>query len=151
MPSSKDNPVSEPAHCPVRTTLALIGGKHKAFILWNLFDGTKRFSQLQKAVPQANAKMLSQQLKELERDGLISRKAYAVVPPKVEYSLTDLGKSLKPVLSCVYEWGTSYLQSRAFLRTVPCNRSTRSLNKLPAAPAVVVTIRFIPKLMADLF
>lgn len=51
MPSSKDNPVSEPAHCPVRTTLALIGGKHKAFILWNLFDGTKRFSQLQKAVP----------------------------------------------------------------------------------------------------
>ena len=112
MPSSKDNPVSEPAHCPVRTTLALIGGKHKAFILWNLFDGTKRFSQLQKAVTQANAKMLSQQLKELEHDGLISRKAYAVVPPKVEYSLTDLGKSLKPVLSCVYEWGTSYLQSR---------------------------------------
>ena len=112
MPSSKVNPVSEPAHCPVRTTLALIGGKHKAFILWNLFDGTKRFSQLQKAVPQANAKMLSQQLKELERDGLISRKAYAVVPPKVEYSLTDLGRSLRPVLSCIYEWGISYLQSR---------------------------------------
>ena len=112
MPSFKDNPVSEHAHCPVRTTLALIGGKHKAFILWNLFDGTKRFSQLQKAVPQANAKMLSQQLKELERDGLISRKAYAVVPPKVEYSLTDLGRSLRPVLSCIYEWGISYLQSR---------------------------------------
>lgn len=112
MPSFKDNPVSEPAHCPVRTTLALIGGKHKAFILWNLFDGTKRFSQLQKAVPQANAKMLSQQLKELEHDGLISRKAYAVMPPKVEYSLTDLGRSLRPVLSCIYEWGISYLQSR---------------------------------------
>ena len=80
----KDNPVSEPAHCPVRTTLALIGGKHKAFILWNLFDGTKRFSQLQNAVPQANAKMRSQQLKVLEHDGLIFRKAYAVVPPKVE-------------------------------------------------------------------
>lgn len=112
MPSFKDNPISEPAHCPVRTTLALIGGKHKAFILWNLFDGTKRFSQLQKAVPQANAKMLSQQLKELEHDGLISRKAYAVVPPKVEYSLTDLGRSLRPILSCIYEWGISYLQSR---------------------------------------
>ena len=112
MPSSKDNPVSEPAHCPVRTTLALIGGKHKAFILWNLFDGTKRFSQLQKAVPQANAKMLSQQLKELERDGLISRKAYAVVPPKVEYSLTALGESLFPILKAMYEWGSGLMQSQ---------------------------------------
>ena len=108
MPSSKDNPVSEPAHCPVRTTLALIGGKHKAFILWNLFDGTKRFSQLQKAVPQANAKMLSQQLKELERDGLISRKAYAVVPPKVEYSLTEFGKTLMPVIDVMHAWGEQY-------------------------------------------
>lgn len=119
MPSStkeqsaiQNSPDTEPAHCPVRSTLALIGGKYKAFILWNLFDGTMRFSQLQKAVPQANAKMLSQQLKELERDGLISRKAYPVIPPKVEYSLTELGQSLKPVMICIYEWGSAYLKTR---------------------------------------
>lgn len=103
---------SESEHCPVRTTLSLIGGKHKVFILWNLFDGTRRFNELQKAVPQANAKMLSQQLKELERDGLIVRKAYPVIPPKVEYSLSPLGKSLKPVLRCIYEWGADYLNAR---------------------------------------
>lgn len=108
----QNQPDSDSARCPVRTTLALIGGKHKVFILWNLFDGTKRFGELQRAVPQANAKMLSQQLKELERDGLIARKAYPVIPPKVEYSLTELGKSLKPVLTCIYTWGTDYLTSR---------------------------------------
>lgn len=97
------------AHCPVRTTLALIGGKYKVFILWALFEGTLRFNQIQKAVPQANAKMLSQQLKELERDGLIDRKAYPVIPPRVEYSLTPLGQSLRPVLACIYRWGTAYL------------------------------------------
>lgn len=100
------------SHCPVRTTLSLIGGKYKVFILWRLFDGTLRFGQLQKTIPQANAKMLTQQLKELERDGLIRRKAYPVIPPKVEYSLTERGQSLKPVLRCIYEWGSRYLQSQ---------------------------------------
>lgn len=100
------------SHCPVRTTLSLIGGKYKVFILWSLFEGTQRFSQLQKAIPQANSKMLSQQLKELECDGLIVRKAYPVIPPKVEYSLTPLGMSIKPVLRCIYAWGTEYLGAR---------------------------------------
>lgn len=99
-------------HCPVRTTLEMIGGKLKVFILWNLFDGTMRFGQLQKAIPQANTKMLSHQLKELERDGLIRRKAYPVIPPRVDYSLTPLGESLRPVLMCIYRWGTSYLKSQ---------------------------------------
>lgn len=118
--SSKENT----SHCPVRTTLSLIGGKYKVFILWSLFDGTLRFSQLQKSVPQANAKMLSQQLKELERDGLIVRKAYPVIPPKVEYSLSPLGESLKPILSCIYDWGAAYLQSRG----LPVSCSMKSLH-----------------------
>ncbi len=112
MPKSEAPTPSEPSHCPVRTAIALIGGKYKTFILWNLFDGTMRFGEIQKAVSQANAKMLSQQLKELERDGLITRKAYPVIPPRVEYSLTPLGESLKPVLQCIYAWGTGYLKAR---------------------------------------
>lgn len=70
-------------YCPVETTLKLIGGKYKTLIVWNLFDKTLRFSELQRAVPRATAKMLTQQLRELERDGLIVRHVYPVVPPKV--------------------------------------------------------------------
>ena len=99
-------------HCPVETTLNLIGGKYKALILWHLSTGTLRFSQLQKLVPTATAKMLTQQLRELEAQSLIARQVFPVVPPKVEYSLTELGKSLMPVLIAMRDWGADYLSSK---------------------------------------
>ena len=96
-------------NCPVGITLDLIGGKYKALILWHLVNATLRFGQLRKLIPQATPKMLTQQLRELEEDNLIIRTVYPVVPPKVEYSLTDLGCSIRPILSTMYEWGTSYM------------------------------------------
>ena len=82
-------------HCPVEATLGLIGGKYKALILWRLTDGTLRFSELQRIVTAATPKTLTTQLRELERDGLVARRVYAVVPPKVEYSLTERGRSIR--------------------------------------------------------
>lgn len=98
-------------YCPVETTIGLIGGKYKPLILWKLAGGKLRFSQLQKEIGSATPKMLIQQLRELENAGLVNRKVYPVVPPKVEYSLTDLGESIRPVLEAIYHWGTGYLQS----------------------------------------
>lgn len=98
--------------CPVSATLDLIGGKYKALILWHLSEGTLRFSELKKAIANATPKMLTQQLRELEEQALISRKVYPVVPPKVEYSLTALGKSLMPVLVAMRDWGADYLRSK---------------------------------------
>lgn len=99
-------------HCPVEATISLIGGKYKSLILWKLTSGTLRFSQLRKEVPLATAKMLTQQLRELENEGLINRKVYPVVPPKVEYSLTAFGESIKPVLEAMYQWGSRYLNEQ---------------------------------------
>lgn len=98
-------------HCPVGTTLDLIGGKYKSLILWHLIDTTQRFGELRKLIPQATPKMLTQQLRELEQDNLVVRTVYPVVPPKVEYSLTDLGRSLRPILSLMYHWGADYLKA----------------------------------------
>ena len=98
--------------CPVQATLELIGGKYKALILWHLSEGTLRFSELQKLVPNATAKMLTQQLRELEAQELIHREVYPVIPPKVEYSLTDVGKSLMPVLVAMRDWGADYLRTK---------------------------------------
>lgn len=110
----KTSPIADPApcNCPVDATVALIGGKYKTLILWKLMDRTLRFSQLQREVPRSTAKMLTQQLRELERSGLIRREVFAVVPPKVEYSLTDLGASIRPVLEAMYAWGSVYLQQQ---------------------------------------
>lgn len=98
--------------CPVAATLDLIGGKYKALILWNLSDGIRRFSELRKIISGATPKMLTQQLRELEAQKLISRKVYAVVPPKVEYSLTETGKSLMPILTAMRDWGAEYLRGK---------------------------------------
>lgn len=98
-------------HCPVEATLELIGGKYKALILFHLIDSTLRFNQLQKLIPQATPKMLTQQLRELEKDCLISRTVYPVVPPKVEYQLTDFGKSIIPIINAMCDWGTDYLKN----------------------------------------
>lgn len=103
---------AEKTRCPVEATLGLIGGKHKALILWKLAGRTRRFSELRREVPQATAKMLTQQLRELERDGLVERRVFPVVPPKVEYSLSPTGRSLTPVLESMYDWGAELLRSR---------------------------------------
>lgn len=99
-------------HCPVSSTLELIGGKYKALILWHLSENTLRFSELRKAITGATAKMLTQQLRELEASKLITRVVYPIIPPKVEYSLTELGKSLLPILVAMRDWGASYLRSK---------------------------------------
>ena len=99
--------------CPVDATINMIGGKYKSLILWKLMtETTLRFSQLQKEIPSATPKMLTQQLRELEANGLIHRHVYPVVPPKVEYSLTNFGKSIKPVLESMYIWGSDYLNNQ---------------------------------------
>ena len=96
--------------CPVEATIRLIGGKYKALILWHFIENTLRYNELSKRIPSATPKMLTQQLRELENDGLISRLVYPVVPPKVEYSLTDFGKSLTPILDAMCTWGSKYLE-----------------------------------------
>lgn len=114
-PMKPENLDAEPLHCPVEATLALIGGKYKTLILWNLTEGTLRFSELKKIVTSATPKMLTHQLRELEQDGLITRKVYPVVPPKVEYSLTPLGQSIRPILESMYAWGADYLKRQGVL------------------------------------
>lgn len=99
-------------NCPVDTTIEMIGGKYKSLILWHLIDSTLRFGELRKLIPQATPKMLTQQLRELEENNLVIRTVYPVVPPKVEYSLTDLGKSIQPILESMYDWGAAYLTQK---------------------------------------
>jgi DNA-binding HxlR family transcriptional regulator len=94
--------------CPVETTLLLIGDKWKVLILRDLIDGTKRFGELRKSIGSISQKMLTQQLREMEEDGLVERKVYAEVPPRVEYSLTEDGVSLKPILDSLSAWGEQY-------------------------------------------
>ncbi|MCX8128580.1 MAG: helix-turn-helix transcriptional regulator [Clostridia bacterium] len=100
-------------NCPVEVTLELIGGKWKALILWHLSHKTLRFGELRKLVPKATQKMLTQQLRDLENDGLIVRKVYTEVPPKVEYSLSGFGESIKPVLDAMCTWGSLYLDIKS--------------------------------------
>lgn len=96
--------------CPVETTLLLISDKWKVLILRDLLQGTKRFSELKKSLGQVSQKVLISQLRQMEASGLISRTVYAQVPPRVEYSLTELGRSLKPVLDAMVCWGEYYQQ-----------------------------------------
>lgn len=94
--------------CPVETTLLLIGDKWKVLILRDLMTGTKRFGELKKSIGSVSQKVLTAQLRDMEDKGLVSRKVYAEVPPRVEYSLTELGKSLEPILDAMQSWGTDY-------------------------------------------
>jgi DNA-binding HxlR family transcriptional regulator len=96
-------------NCPVSATLKLIGGKYKSLILWHLMSGTLRYGELRALIPQATPRMLTQQLRELEAENLLARTVYPVVPPKVEYSLTELGLSLKPILMDMYDWGVKFM------------------------------------------
>ena len=94
--------------CPVETTLMLIGDKWKVLILRELMSGTKRFGQLKKAIGHVTQKVLTAQLRDMEGKGLLTRKVYAEVPPRVEYTLTETGYSLRPVLDSIVAWGTDY-------------------------------------------
>lgn len=94
--------------CPVETTLTLIGDKWKVLILRDLMLGTKRFGELKRSVGNVSQKVLTAQLRDMEKNGLVNRKVYAEVPPKVEYSLTRLGESLKPILDAMQSWGENY-------------------------------------------
>lgn len=101
--SAKDLPA-----CPVETTLTLIGDKWKVLILRDLMPGTKRFGELKRSVGNVSQKVLTAQLRAMEDSGLLTRTVYAEVPPRVEYSLTELGKSLKPILDAMQSWGEDY-------------------------------------------
>ena len=94
--------------CPVETTLMLIGDKWKVLILRDLMDGTKRFGELKKSIGTVSQKVLTAQLRDMEERGLLTRKVYAEVPPRVEYTLTETGYSLKPVLDAMWAWGADY-------------------------------------------
>ena len=97
--------------CPVETTLTLIGDKWKVLILRDLLPGTKRFGELKKSIGSVSQKVLTAQLRAMEENRLVHREVYAEVPPRVEYSLTELGKSLKPILDSMWAWGEEYKSS----------------------------------------
>ena len=104
--------------CPVETTLMLIGDKWKVLILRDLMPGTRRFGELKKSIGSVSQKVLTAQLRDMEAKGLVSRKVYAEVPPRVEYSLTDLGKSLKPILNAMWDGADRrYFRSAPFFQT----------------------------------
>lgn len=100
--------IKESYDCSLELTIDLIGGKWKLIILWYLMDGTKRFSELKNSIPSITQKMLTQQLRELEDNNIISRKVYAVVPPRVEYTMTEYGVSLIPILKELCTWSRNY-------------------------------------------
>ena len=94
--------------CPVETTLTLISDKWKVLILRDLMLGTKRFGELKKSIGHVTQKVLTAQLRQMEESGLLTRKVYAEVPPRVEYALSDLGETMRPILDAMQEWGTNY-------------------------------------------
>mgnify|MGYP000806674732 FL=1 len=106
-----DEKIKELPACPVETTLTLIGDKWKVLILRDLIPGTKRFGELKRSIGSVSQKVLTAQLRDMEENGLVHREVYAEVPPRVEYSLTELGRSLKPILDSMWAWGEGYKAS----------------------------------------
>jgi len=98
-----------PAGCPTEATLDVIGGKYKGMMLYHLLDGTKRFGELRKLMPSVTQRTMTLQLRELETVGIVRREVYPVVPPKVEYSLTELGRTLEPILRLMQAWGVEHM------------------------------------------
>ncbi|MFI9031948.1 winged helix-turn-helix transcriptional regulator [Staphylococcus pasteuri] len=97
-------------NCPVEAVISLIGGKYKPIILWYLLNNTLRFNEIQRLLPQASPKMLSQQLKELQKEGFIEKVIYPEVPPKIEYYMTDYGKTLEHILNEMCNWGEEFMR-----------------------------------------
>jgi DNA-binding HxlR family transcriptional regulator len=113
--------------CPINIALNMLSGKWKMAILWQVTKGTVRFNELQRLLVSITQKTLTQQLRELEQDGLISRQVYAEVPPKVEYRLTELGKTIIPVLNFLCQWGKDYQKKRVLL---PSGNSTSKSDQI---------------------
>ena len=99
--------------CPVETTLILIGDYWMVLILRDLLQGTRRFGELKKSIGSVSQKVLTAKLRDMEENGLVHREVYAEVPPKVEYSLTELGQSLRPILDAMWKWGEEYKKGAA--------------------------------------
>lgn len=99
----------EYGECPIEGAMDIIGGKWKGSILFRLLEGTKRFGELQRLLKKITQRTLTQQLRDLERDGMVARRVYAEVPPRVEYSLTERGRSLEPVLALLFSWGEEHV------------------------------------------
>lgn len=114
---------AENFNCPVEATLSLIGGKYKPLILWHLIEQPLHYMELQRLIPKATAKMLCQQLRDLQQNGMVSREVIPENPPKTIYSLTSFGKSIVPVLEAMCNWGTSYLDGLDV--QLPCCPSMR--------------------------
>ena len=107
--------------CPLALAMDIIGGKWKMIILWVLRDGVLRFSEIKKILPGITQKMLTQQLRELEESGIVSRVVYPVVPPKVEYSVTVEGQKILPILNQLCDWSTEYANLNSIQYTYPCS------------------------------
>lgn len=107
-----EDEITELPACPVETTLTLISDKWKVLILRDLLQGTKRFGELQKSVGHVSQKVLTSQLRQMEKSGLLTRTVFPEVPPHVEYSLTNLGYSLKPILDAMWTWGENYKKAK---------------------------------------
>ena len=118
-------------HCTIEAAMCFIGGKYKPIILWHLIEGVKRFNELQKLLPQATPRTLTMQLRELEYDGLIHREVYPVVPPKTEYSLTELGETLIPLVTELREWGKYYFEVTC--QENPCDKKNLQSSETPSA------------------
>jgi DNA-binding HxlR family transcriptional regulator len=125
----------EEFYCPVNLTSDVIGGKWKPLVIYYLEKRTRRFGELQKLIPGMTKKMLAQHLRELERDGVVSRKVYPEIPPKVEYSLTRHGESLKPILKLMSAWGTKHRERYGIPRESSFPPSTRK--RTPSAESSV--------------
>ncbi len=108
---------SELRQCPVEVAMKLIGGKWKALVLFHVMKETKRFNQLQRELPFITRRMLTLQLRELEADGIVHREVFQQVPPKVEYSITELGESLRPTILSLKEWGQKMIEVRKYTRS----------------------------------
>src|SRR5437763_16963309 len=110
--------------CPVEAAIDVSGGKWKALILWWLQDRTWRFAELRRQIPGITEKMLARQLRELEADGIVARRVYPTVPPKVEYSLTEYGRSLKRALRAICDWGRHHIERIGAVATLPSRAAT---------------------------
>lgn len=119
-------------NCTVELTLAVIGGKWKGVVLFYLLGGSKRFNELRRLLPDVTQRMLTLQLRELEDDGLITRTVYAQVPPKVEYSLTDFGETLQPILYLMRDWGHQYVDKVIEYKTAASRPLPTHSHELPA-------------------